>query len=196
MISNVLGWLVFVAFAVLFGWLTRRAWRVKNALLKWGGVALSGLLTLVLVLLTVVLGRGLYILYMPRNYPVAEITVARTPEQIARGEHLAATVCAACHNPDGELPLSGGKNLSEDAGLPLGDLYPPNLTPAGEIATWTDGEILRAIREGTHKAGRPLTMPVQRLRNLSDTDAQALVAYLRSQPAVQNDVSPNNPSRV
>ena len=34
MISNVLGWLVFVAFAVLFGWLTRRAWRVKNALLK------------------------------------------------------------------------------------------------------------------------------------------------------------------
>jgi mono/diheme cytochrome c family protein len=121
--------------------------------------------------------------------------VAAAPEQIERGKHLATVSCAACHSPNGELPLSGGKNLAQDTGLPLGDLYPPNLTPAGELTGWSDGEILRAIREGVHKSGRPLlVMPAQNLRNLSDEDVQAVVAYLRSQPAVQHETPPMNPS--
>src|SRR5262249_38807907 len=49
-----------------------------------------------------------------------------------------------------------------------------------------DGEVIRAIREGVHKSGRPLViMPSEVFHNLSDTDVQAIVAYLRSQPAVQ-----------
>jgi mono/diheme cytochrome c family protein len=91
--------------------------------------------------------------------------------------------------------LSGGKNLADDTGLPLGNLYPPNLTPAGELKSWSDGEILRAIREGVHKSGRPLmVMPAQNLRNLSDEDALSVVAYLRSQPAIQHETPPMNPS--
>ena len=50
-----------------------------------------------------------------------------------------------------------------------------------------DGEIVRAIREGIDRDGRPLiAMPSQAYRNFSDADAEALVAYLRSQPAVDN----------
>ena len=46
---------------------------------------------------------------------------------------------------------------------------------------------MRAIREGVDQNGRPLVfMPSQAYRNFSDADAEALVAYLRSQPAVAN----------
>jgi len=38
MVVNILGWLVIVALAVLFGWLAVRLWRVKNRFLKWAGV--------------------------------------------------------------------------------------------------------------------------------------------------------------
>lgn len=67
---------------------------------------------------------------------------------------------------------------------PLGTLYAPNLTPSGNIANWTDGEIIRAIREGIHRDGRALLiMPSGTYRTMSDQDVQAVVAYLRSQPA-------------
>jgi mono/diheme cytochrome c family protein len=123
--------------------------------------------------------------YWPRTIPVQAISVPRDAESVARGEHIALTTCAACHSADSTLPLSGGSNLSADTGLPLGDIYPPNLTPAGEIVTWSDGEVLRALREGTHATDRPLLgMPTNRLKNLSDADAYAVIAYLRSQPVV------------
>jgi mono/diheme cytochrome c family protein len=158
-------------------------------------VVLAGLLALILALVSGVVANGLIKMYTPHNFAVSSIKVAGAPEQIERGKHLATVSCAACHSPNGELPLSGGKNLAQDTGLPLGDLYPPNLTPAGELTGWSDGEILRAIREGVHKSGRPLLiMPAQNLRNLSDEDVQAVVAYLRSQPAVQHETPPMNPS--
>ena len=69
----------------------------------------------------------------------------------------------------------------------MGVLYATNLTPGGPLKDWTDGEIVRAIREGVGQDGRALIgMPSQAYRNLSDADVQALVAYLRSQPAVDN----------
>ena len=196
MIGNLIGLLVLIALVVLFGWLTVRAWKAKRAWVKWVGGVLAGLLTVVFALAAVTIGRGLYLMYAPRSFPIPSINVTGTADEVARGEHLAQVVCAPCHTTDGKLPLSGGRNLSDDVRLPLGDLYPPNLTPAGELATWSDGEILRAIRQGTHKNSRPLGMPVQRLKNLSDADAQAVVAYLRKQPAVQNDVPPTNGSLV
>jgi mono/diheme cytochrome c family protein len=90
--------------------------------------------------------------------------------------------------------LSGGKNLSDDVGLPLGSLYASNLTPSGDLKNWTDGEILRALRWGMHRSGRALAMPVQSTSQLSDADAQALVAYLRSQAPVENKLPATSPS--
>ncbi|MEZ4770193.1 MAG: c-type cytochrome [Caldilineales bacterium] len=89
-----------------------------------------------------------------------------------------------CHTTDNHLPLSGTNFVHKFAFPPLGTLYAPNLTPGGDIDGWTDGEVIRAIREGVHKDGRSLlVMPSEDFRNLSDDDVQALVAYLRSQPA-------------
>jgi cytochrome c553 len=123
--------------------------------------------------------------------PAAVIQVAGTPAQIARGEQLANT-CSSCHSPGNELPLSGSNFRVKFEMPPLGTLYAPNLTPSGDIQNWSDGELIRAIREGVHKDGRSLLiMPSDNFRNLSDEDVQALVAYLRSQPATGGP-TPNN----
>lgn len=74
-------------------------------------------------------------------------------------------------------------------GLP-GRVVAPNLTPDAEtgIGNWTDGEKIRAIREGVDKDGRALfpMMPYPAYRLLSDDDVQALVAFLDSLPPVRN----------
>ena len=76
---------------------------------------------------------------------------------------------------------------------PFGTLYPPNLTPAGSVKDWTDGEIIRAIREGVDDTGRALIiMPADKFHGLSDADVQDIVAYLRSQPAVAHDLPDNS----
>jgi cytochrome c553 len=126
---------------------------------------------------------GFYKLNERFNNPVANTQVTRTAAQIARGEQL-AHICTSCHTSDGRLPLSGTNFVAKFDLPPLGTLYAPNLTPSGDITEWTDGEVIRAIREGVHKNGRALLiMPANNLRNMSDDDVQALVAYLRSQPA-------------
>jgi cytochrome c553 len=63
-------------------------------------------------------------------------------------------------------------------------LWSANLTPGGDIKDWSDGEVIRAFREGVHKSGRSLfIMPAGVYHNFSDEDAKAIVAFLRSQPA-------------
>ncbi len=177
------GVLLLGALTVLFGFLTTRAWRLSNALLRWGGVVMTGLLTLTLAAL---LGLGLIgfsKLNARHANPVVNLRVAKTAAQIARGEQL-AHACVSCHAPGDQLPLSGTNFAAKFDLPPLGTLYAPNLTPGGDIDDWTDGEVVRAIREGVHKTGRSLLiMPATSYRYMSDDDVQAIVAYLRSQPA-------------
>lgn len=191
MLTNIIPLLVLILLVGLFAWLTRRAWKSKHAILKWPGVLLAGLFTLLMALVFVFSLIGFYKLYQPRNNPVANIQVERTQARIERGEQL-AHVCMECHSPNEQLPLSGANILARFPLPPLGTLYAPNLTPGGNIKDWTDGEVIRAIREGIHKDGRSLVaMPANDFRYMSDDDVQALVAYLRSQPAVGSPTPDN-----
>jgi cytochrome c553 len=186
MIVNIVSLLVLVLLVVLFAWLATRAWRAKRALVKWPGVILAGLLTLIFGAITVVAVLGLVKLEARHTNPVADLKVAGTAEQIARGGQL-AWGCADCHSPAQEPPLGGSTENFLAGGPPLGAMYAPNLTPGGPLKGWTDGEIVRAIREGVDPSGRTLViMPSQAYRNFSDADVQALAAYLRAQPAVDN----------
>ena len=186
---DILGVLILVLLAAAFGWLAARARRARHPGMKWGGLLVSGLLAFVFAAAVLVAGIGFYRLNVPphRN-PVADVRVASTPDLVARGERFAA-ICATCHSATGKVPLAG-QDFGKD-GPPVGRLYASNLTPAGEIKDWSDGEVIRAIREGIHKSGRPLIiMPSEIFRDLSDTDVQAIVAYLRSQPAVPPGTPP------
>jgi mono/diheme cytochrome c family protein len=63
-----------------------------------------------------------------------------------------------------------------------------NITPdvATGIGGWTDAQLRRAIREGVRPDGSVIgpPMPIEFYRHLSDGDVDAIIAYLRAQPAV------------
>ncbi len=188
---DIAGVAVLVVLIALFGFLVTRAWRLKNGFLKWGGVVVTGLLSLLPALVLVLALIGFGKLNERHTNPVAAIQVAGTAAQtpalapgasVARGQQL-AHICENCHSEQTQLPLSGANFVTKFGFPPVGTFYAPNLTPSGNIKDWTDGEVIRAIREGVHRDGRSLLiMPSDGFRNLSDDDVQALVAYLRSQP--------------
>jgi len=191
MLVNLIVLVVLLALAVLFGWLVTRAWRSSHRILRWPFMLVTGLLMLLFAFVFVVGSLGLVRANAAQSNPVSDVKVAGTPEQIARGQKL-AIICEGCHSSTGQLPLDGS---TESFAGPLGNLYPPNLTPAGEVKNWSDGEIIRAIREGVHKSGRPLyVMPSENFHNLSDDDVQSLVAYLRSQQPVPHVPQTDTPS--
>ena len=194
MLGNILWLLGFVAVVVLFAWLTRRAWHSKRAWVKYPGIVLAGLLTIVFAIVTLVIGKGMFDLYRP--YPVAAVSVSigGTPEQIARGEHLASVLCASCHTQNGELPLSGGNNMSAETGLPLGDVYAANITPAGKLKELSDADLYRILRTGIEPSGRLTAMNFFAPRSMSDEDVQAIIAYSRQSQAVDGTRPPFSPS--
>jgi len=122
---------------------------------------------------------------------------------LARGRYLVTTVmaCGNCHTPkDADGRAIAGKEL---AGGGVGiDIPPfaavaPNITPdrATGIGDWSDAEIARAITHGERPArgplaGKPLVVMASNFfKALLPRDVDAIVAYLRSLPAVKNAVA-------
>jgi mono/diheme cytochrome c family protein len=179
--------------ALFLGWLAWRAWHARRGWLKWIGGLLSSLATLLVVLLLGVILWGFYRMNVPPyRYSDTGVQVDMTPEQLALGARY-ANGCADCHSTTGSPPLDGSKDNFLEGGPPMGVLYAPNLTPGGKLKDWTDADIIRAIREGVDKDGKPLfIMPSQAFHAMSDADVAAIVAYLRSQPAVDRPVPERN----
>ena len=140
---------------------------------------------------------GFVFLARPQSRPPLAVSATATPERLARGEYLAYTTgCLDCHSKRDfkryagppVMPLGAHADcFDKGVGVP-GVVCPPNLTSNREtgLGSWTDGEILRAMREGIAKNGRPLfpLMPYGDLRHLSDEDALSIVAFLRTLPPV------------
>lgn len=79
---------------------------------------------------------------------------------------------------------------------PWGISYAMNLTPdsATGIGAWSEENFIGALRKGKHlglDGGRPILppMPWQMIRNMTDEDLKSVYAYLRSVPAISNQVS-------
>ena len=160
------------------------------------------ILLILVLLIVVVAGGGLAFLYLrkPAHAPPANIKVDMSPARIERGRFLFQVLadCDGCHSQrdfsrfDGPVVPSGrgmGFVFPAEMGLP-GTVVAPNITPDPEtgIGKWTDGEKIRAIREGVDREGRALfpMMPYPNYRKMSDDDVQALVAYLDTLPPVRN----------
>jgi mono/diheme cytochrome c family protein len=187
MFANTFGLALTLSVAVFFAWLVRRSWRSRRTFVKWGGAIGAAIPTLLFAFAGGAAVKGMLYAYARLGRPVQQMTVDRSAERVARGEHIANSLCAGCHSLNESVPLSGGKNLSDDAGMPLGDITPVNLTPAGPIKAWSDGEVFRAIREGVDPQGhRLVVMATLGVRNLSDDDIQSVIAFLRSQQPVDH----------
>lgn len=117
---------------------------------------------------------------------------------LERGRYLMEGIvaCGNCHQARGpqgqplaDKGLSGGF-VPVDA--PPMRAVASNITPDKDtgIGRWTDAQLRRAIREGVRPDGSVIgpPMPIEMYRHMSDRDVDAIVAYLRAQPAVANKV--------
>jgi mono/diheme cytochrome c family protein len=129
---------------------------------------------------------------------------AATPPAVAgtsleRGAYLVEGIanCGNCHSPQEPsgavplTPLSGGPAIR----TPVFMAYPPNITPDPKsgIGTWTEDQLVNALREGRTPDGRVLRppMPIPFYRSMSDEDAHAIAAYVLSRLAVAGKTSPS-----
>jgi mono/diheme cytochrome c family protein len=155
--------------------------RAPVAFVKWAGVGIGIVLIAILAATASVMTVGLYRLNA-RSAPVSDLKIAGTPEQIERGHAIADDFCASCHSKTGML--TGGFDVGKKIPVPIGSFVSANLTPAGRLGRWSDGEIFRAIRNSVDAKGSWLViMSLTNAGNLSDDDIQSLIAYLRSTAA-------------
>ena len=137
----------------------------------------------------------------PAMRPAEDVRVVSDAATLERGRYLVEHVadCLGCHS-DHEWnrwasPVKpgtegqGGFVFGKNEGVP-GVVAAQNITPDAKtgLGEWTDGEIIRAMREGVSRDGEALfpMMPYNDLRTISDEDAQAIVTYLRSLRPVSN----------
>lgn len=119
-------------------------------------------------------------------------------DKVKRGEYLVMVgACADCHTPGVMLGkpemdklLSGGNVGFE---MPsVGIFFPPNLTPddATGLGKWNEADIAKAIRQGMRPDGRQLIpiMPYGWYSKLTEEDALAMAAYLKSLTPISNKV--------
>ena len=184
------GFSALVLLTAVLSWLALRLWRARRPLVKWLFGLAASMLALASLLLVVGALAGYWRLNRSYDNPIHAIVVEATPERLTRGEWF-HPYCSGCHAEEQGAALTGQDFLGEDA-PPIGVFHAPNLTPV-HLGDWTDGEIVRAIREGVHRDGRSLLiMPSGQLRHLSDEDVYSIVAYLRSLPPQGEATPPNN----
>ena len=150
--------------------------------LKWTGIIV--ILLFVVVLVVYLKGQA----HISATYDVrSTITnVGSDSALIARGEHLAnINGCTDCHGVD----LSG----SEMVDAPPFRVVASNLTSGqgGVAKNYDDAGWDRAIRHGIRSDGTALIiMPSEAYSNLSDADAEALIAFVKSVPPSNNEMEP------
>jgi mono/diheme cytochrome c family protein len=126
----------------------------------------------------------------------------RVEASVARGAYVVNGVgrCFWCHSPQTNTDPSTPRPETLGAGDILDESLPivaPNLTsdPEAGLGRWSDDEIIRAIRLGIGRGGRRLRSdhPSAYYSIMSDEDAAAVVAYLRTLRPIRNKLPRSAP---
>lgn len=127
------------------------------------------------------------------------LVLAADEAMLARGTYLMESIvaCGNCHTPRDPdntgsavegMAYAGAFTIKEE-GL---NAYAPNITMDIEtgIGSWTDEEIITAIRDGLRPDGSLIgpPMPSPFYATMSDYDVQSIVAYLRTVEPISNVV--------
>src|SRR5262249_20014522 len=90
--------------------------------------------------------------------------------------------------PIPSMHLAGGRRFD----IPPGIAYSKNLTPDRDtaIASWSDEQVIRAIREWGTKEGNLIwpPMPIDLYNKIAYDDAKAVVAYLPRVPPGRSEI--------
>jgi mono/diheme cytochrome c family protein len=137
-------------------------------------------------------------------------------DQVERGRYMTQLLgCVVCHTDGalfGEADMSrrlAGSRIGIAYSNPLveenpGILYPKNLTPDPDtgIGKWRDDALVDFIRTGIDPSGRSHlpVMPWPSYARLTDEDAEAIVAYLKSLAPIRfkvpENVEPGQPAEA
>src|SRR6185436_18984758 len=124
------------------------------------------------------------------RYEIASrnLTLPTDSASLERGHRLATTLgkCGLCHAAD-----MGGQVFID--GMPFAYLETPNLTggAGSPVASWSPAQWDQAIRHGVAPDQRSLIiMPSDSYQYLTDEDAAALIAYLKTLPKVDREHRP------
>jgi mono/diheme cytochrome c family protein len=116
----------------------------------------------------------------------------KTSDIIARGEYLArAGDCTACHTAvEGRL-FAGARPMP----TPFGTIYTSNITPDPEtgIGKWSADDFYRTMHNGRFPDGGLIypAMPFASYTKVTRADSDAIFAYLRSIPPVNQKNKPH-----
>jgi mono/diheme cytochrome c family protein len=118
-------------------------------------------------------------------------------DPVARGKYIVTLAnCNTCHSPTQKGEFISGRMLAGGVSFttPFGAFVSPNITPDPEtgVGKWSKEDFYRLFRTGVRKSGAHLTknfMPWYIYKNMTDADLDAVIAYLRSIPAVTNNTN-------
>lgn len=125
---------------------------------------------------------------------------ARADTPMERGKYLVEGIltCGNCHTPRGPGGVldtsrrhAGGPQVWE---TPQYKVHPTNITPDREsgIGAWTPDQVKAAIRDGKRPDGQQLApqMPYGFYKVFTQTDLDAVVAYVLAQAPISRKVEP------
>jgi mono/diheme cytochrome c family protein len=162
--------------------------------LKWIGIIVGVIVLLIVVSGAVMYSKASKAMAAKVTVPAEAIAIPADSAAIARGRHVARALakCADCHTED-----LGGQLMIDDPAF--GRITSANLTrgKGGIGSTRSDEDMVRAIRHAVGPEGRKLLiMPSIEYNDLSPEDVGAVVAYIRSMPAVDREPLPNKAGPV
>ena len=138
--------------------------------------------------------------FKPYKYPEKELPGPDTTNLVEWGKYLTLyqIECFTCHSKDFktmniEFPeksegfMGGGNILTRIDGSQITTL---NITPDEEtgIGKWTEEEFIKAIKSGIRPNGPALRDPMMPYLTLSDNEAKAIYAYLRTVPKLSHKI--------
>ena len=131
----------------------------------------------------------------------AGVSTATAETPVERGGYLvnAVMACDGCHTPRGpqgfdmSKRFSGGSQLFDELAFVVKG---SNITPDKDtgIGSWSDADIKKLMRDGIRPNGTPVApqMPYGFYKILTDSDLDAIVAYMRTIAPVKNEVQAPN----
>lgn len=140
------------------------------------------------------------VVFKPLPFPEGPVTSPDPSDKIAYGEYLATAKldCFGCHSANFETQNIMEPNKTPGyfgGGNPMPNLsgeiiYTGNLTPdkATGLGSWTEEKFIKAIKFGQKDNEPSLRYPMPPFAVVTDEEASAIWAYLKSIPAIENDV--------
>jgi len=121
-------------------------------------------------------------LFGPRSLgdPITTRQDAPPPGTADHGGYLITMAgCRFCHGEN----LAGGPIPFAEEGTPPA----ANLTPAGELAGWSEADFIETMRTGVTPGGHTLNevMPWERMGEMTDQDLSAIFKYLQTLPRAE-----------